>query len=594
MKKTLLFSVALAGLMLGSCSSSDDLNGGGNNTGSNQSGSGYVAFNINLPTQSGSSSRASGSENDQFDDGTPNEYDVKDATLLIFEGNTESGATLKSAYKLNTAPWNDKKANENVTTTSATIVKEIAAPASADDCYALVVLNNNGVFTLNENDHTISLDGSTSFVGTYKEFAESLSDKDLTKSGFYMANAPLSSVAGGTVAPTGAKITTLVSLKDKIKETESEAKQSLAEIYVERGVAKVTMEKPSIKEVDGSYTDASRKTKVPFEVTSWALDNTNKKTYLVRSAKGSDGWLNLATEISTVAAKYRFVGSTPVATGVSLFRTYFAKDANFDKTENQKALNDNSFNKIDASGIINELGSDKPLYCFENTFDVASQNDNTTTRVLIKANLNNKSTFYVINGDENTIYDKDAVIKEIKKYFLTEYKSWIKTNVTIASGSVGENNLDVDITDNAGDVAINSITFTNGATTTATLPTDYQQKVMDRVGTIKEYKNGESYYFVRIKHFGDDLTPWHVSESVMPSSATGIYPAGANQDNNYLGRYGVLRNNWYNIQITGVKGLGFSEVPDVTPDPDDELESYIAVRINVLSWAKRTQGAILH
>ena len=592
MKKTLLFSVALAGLMLGSCSSSDDLNGGGN-TGSNQSGNGYVAFNINLPSQAGSSSRA-GSENDQFDDGTPNEYDVKDATLLVFEGSTESGATLKSAYKLNTAPWNDKKANENVTTTSATIVKEIDAPASADDCYALVVLNNNGVFTLNETNHTISLDGSSDFTGTYKEFAESLSDKDLTKSGFYMANAPLSDIAGGTVAPTGAKITTLVSLKDKIKETESEAKQSLAQIYVERGVAKVTMENPSISEVDGSYTDESRTTKVPFKVTSWALDNTNKKTYLVRSAEGSDGWLNLATEISTVAAKFRFVGSNPVATGVSLFRTYFAKDANFDKTENTAALGSNSFNRIDASGITNALGSKNPLYCFENTFDVASQNDNTTTRVLIKAALNSGNTFYVINGDENTIYNKDAVIKEIKKYFLTEYKSWIESNVTIASGSVGEGNLDVEISDKAGDVTITSITFINGATTTAILPTGYQTTVMSRVGTIKEYKDGESYYFVRIQHFGDDLTPWHVSESVMPSSAAGVYPSGPNQDNNYLGRYGVLRNNWYDIQITGVKGLGFSEVPDVTPVPDDELKSYIAVKINVLSWAKRTQSAILH
>ena len=591
MKKSLLFSAVLAGLMLGSCSSSDDLAGG--NTPANQDGSGYVAFNINLPSQSGSSSRA-GSDNDQFDDGTPNEYDVKDATLLIFEGSTESGATLKSAYQLNTAPWNDKKANENVTTTSATIVKEIDAPASADDCYALVVLNKNGVFTLNEANHTISLDGSSDFAGTYKEFAESLSDKDLTKSGFYMANAPLSSVAGGTEVPTGAKITTLVSLKDKIKETESEAKQSLAQIYVERGVAKVTMENPSITEVDGSYTDATRKTKVPFTVTSWALDNTNKKTYLVRSTKGSDGWLNLATEISTVAARFRFVGSNPVATGVSLFRTYFAKDANFDKTENTAALASNSFNRIDASGITNPLGSKNPLYCFENTFDVASQNDNTTTRVLIKAKLNSGKTFYVINGDENTIYEKNTVIQEIKKYFLKEYETWIKNNVTIASGSVGEGNLDVNITDNAGDVAINSITFTNGANTSITLPTDYQQKVMDRVGTIKEYKDGESYYFVRIKHFGDDLTPWHVSESVMPSSAAGVYPAGPNQDNNYLGRYGVLRNNWYNIEVQGVKGLGFSEVPDVTPVPDDELKSYIAVKINVLSWAKRTQGAILH
>ena len=36
MKKSLLFSAVLAGLMLGSCSSSDDLNGGGNNTGFNE------------------------------------------------------------------------------------------------------------------------------------------------------------------------------------------------------------------------------------------------------------------------------------------------------------------------------------------------------------------------------------------------------------------------------------------------------------------------------------------------------------------------------------------------------------------------------
>ena len=42
MKKSLLFSAVLAGLMLGSCSSSDDLNGG--NTPANQDGSGYVSL----------------------------------------------------------------------------------------------------------------------------------------------------------------------------------------------------------------------------------------------------------------------------------------------------------------------------------------------------------------------------------------------------------------------------------------------------------------------------------------------------------------------------------------------------------------------
>ena len=589
MKKTLLFSVALAGLMLGSCSSSDDLNGGGNNTGSNQSGNGYVAFNINLPSQAGSSSRA----NDDFDAGMKSEYDVKDATLLIFEGSSESAAQFKGAYTLNTAPWKNNGQTDNITTTSATIVKEIATPTSSDHCYALVVLNKNDVFTVDENTKSITMkDATATFSGTYKQFAESLSEEDLTKNGFYMANAPLASKAGGTTDPAGAEIKTLASLDGKIKETESEAKKAPAQIYVERGVAKVTMQNTlTPTKVDGSKKSDGISS-VDFKITSWVLDNTNKKTYLVRSTDGFGDWTSLFSNSTSLPAanKYRFVGSKEVA--ANLYRTYFAKDANFDQAGNTAALVAGDLVTNTNPTFVDKFGNDYPQYCFENTFDVACQKDNMTTRVLIKAQLNSGSTFYVINGDENTIYEKDDVIKEIKKYFLTEYESWIKTNVTIASGSVGEGNLDVDITDNAGDVALNSITFTNGATTTATLPTDYQQKVMDRVGTIKEYKDGESYYFVRIKHFGDDMTPWNTDEPTKPS-ASSIYPTD-NQNGNYLGRYGVLRNNWYDIAVKGVKGLGSATVPAVTIHTDDELKSYIAVQINVLSWAKRTQDAMLH
>lgn len=575
--------------MLGSCSSSDELNGGGNNTGSNQSGNGYVAFNINLPSQAGSSSRA----NDDFDAGMKSEYDVKDATLLIFEGSSESTAQFKGAYTLNTAPWKNNGQTDNITTTSATIVKEIATPTSSDHCYALVVLNKNDVFTVDETAKTITLKGATAtFSGTYKNFAESLSEEDLTKNGFYMANAPLASKAGGATDPAGAEIKTLASLDGKIKETESEAKKAPAQIYVERGVAKVTMQNTlTPTTVDGSKKSDGTSS-VDFKITSWVLDNTNKKTYLVRSTDGLGDWTSLSSNSPSLLAanKFRFVGSNAVAD--NLYRTYFAKDANFNQTGNTAALAAGDLVTSTNPTFVDKFGNDNPQYCFENTFDVACQNDNMTTRVLIKAQLNGGNTFYVINGDENTIYEKDDVIKEIKKYFLTEYESWIKANVTIASGSVGEGNLDVDITNNAGDVAINSITFTNGATTTATLPTDYQQKVMDRVGTIKEYKNGESYYFVRIKHFGDDMTPWNTDETTKPS-ASSIYPTD-NQKGNYLGRYGVLRNNWYDIAVEGVKGLGSATVPKVTIHTDDELKSYIAVKINVLSWAKRTQSAILH
>lgn len=585
MKKSLLFSAVLAGLMLGSCSSSDDLNGG--NTPANQSGKGYVAFTINLPSQSGSSSRAGSSVNDQFDAGMKSEYDVKNATLLLFDGSDENTAQFKMAYPLNTAPWTDNGNTDNVTTTSATIVQQVEAPST--NYLALVVLNSNKVFTLGENG-SITIDGS-SFSGTLNDFltkSTATDGKDLTKAGFYMANAPLANKPGGSSDPSGATINTLVSLDGKIKGTEAEAKSAPAEIYVERGVAKVTMQESSVTKVEGSYTDAKQTTLVPFKVTSWTLDNTNKTTYLVRSTEGYESWLSLASNATTgVTNKYRFVGSNGVGSG--MYRTYFAKDPNYDTTGNKSA----TFNS--SATFSSEFGNENPQYCFENTFDVDNQIDKYTTRVLIKANLNSGNTFYVINGDENTIFDRDAVEKEIKKQFLLEYGSWIEANVT-SPAKVDENSLTVNFTDEAGDVTLNSIgitgvTYVSGVTS---LPSDYIKTVMARLGSIQEYKNGESYYFVRIKHFGDDLTPWNSTETEKPSSASGVYPKGTNRDGNYLGRYGVLRNNWYDITVEGVKGLGSPKVPEVTTDTDDELKSYIAVKINVLSWAKRTQGAILH
>lgn len=69
-----------------------------------------------------------------------------------------------------------------------------------------------------------------------------------------------------------------------------------------------------------------------------------------------------------------------------------------------------------------------------------------------------------------------------------------------------------------------------------------------------------------------------------------------NQAENFLGRYGVLRNNWYNIEITNIKNVGSAVVPEIKlndPTSGDKPENYISVRINVLSWAKRNQSVDL-
>lgn len=100
---------------------------------------------------------------------------------------------------------------------------------------------------------------------------------------------------------------------------------------------------------------------------------------------------------------------------------------------------------------------------------------------------------------------------------------------------------------------------------------------------IKTYKNGESYYIARIKHFGDDLTPWVAGNDNY---------GGKNLE--WLGRYGVLRNNWYDLAINSISGPGYPDVPEVKPtDPDDEDTKYINVSVKILSWAKRSQGVEL-
>ena len=119
------------------------------------------------------------------------------------------------------------------------------------------------------------------------------------------------------------------------------------------------------------------------------------------------------------------------------------------------------------------------------------------------------------------------------------------------------------------------------------------------LANVERFVDGVAYYPIRIKHFGDDLTPWNSGEfkpSYAPAESTiaSIYPAAddSRQDANYLGRYGMVRNNWYELEIGDILKVGSSTVPSLTPDhPDDEIEDlYIKARINILSWAKRTQS----
>lgn len=595
MKKTLLFSVALAGLMLGSCSSSDDLNGG-NNTGSNQSGSGYISLSLNLPTRSGSMSRA---ENDNFNDGLVNEYAVKNGTLILFEGTKEADATFAGAYALNNLSMNlVGTTTDNITTTTKITQKINSGLADGTkNFYAIVVLNNNSTLTVDDTNASLKVNGedfpSTKKISDLQSLVLTQNASDFNRTGFLMMNAPLSSVKGGETLPTGAEISVASKIdKDHIYATEALAKaNSSATIYVERALAKVDVTATS---TTGNLTD---NTSVPYTIKGWILDNTNKKTYYLRNTSNSSDWLSLATNAvapDKPAKPYRFVGDTPMESGVSLYRTYWAKDPNYDTTPSSLSTDFSTIGKKEPATLKN-LGEHD--YCLENTFDVPNQNQNVTTRVIVAAQLQDDGkTFYIVNDDEAHLLTSDGMKDAVKAAFLsnTDVQAWLKTLLNSGMSIKGTDLEVADITDAGNNTP--TITFKSTSSskfTSSTLPT-FTADIDNIVKSIKvaTYAKGISYYPVRIKHFGDDLTPWKKSETPKPTVSDRAYPT-ANQPGNYLGRYGVLRNNWYTVNVEGIKKIGSPVVPEVTGDPDDELAAYISVKINVLSWAKRTQGATL-
>lgn len=578
--------------MLGSCSSSDDLNGGGNNTGSNQSGDGYVSLSLNLPTRSGSMSRAA---NDKFDDGLADEYAVKNGTLILFEGANEADATFAGAYKLKNLSMNLVGTTTDNITTTTKITQKInnGLSSGTNNFYAIVVLNNDGTLAVDDATATLKVNGedflSTKKISDLQNLELTKDASDFNTTGFLMMNAPLASAAGGAHDPSSATISVASKIdKDHIYATEALAKaNSSASIYVERALAKVDV---TASKATGNLDDAPT---VSYSVEGWVLDNTNKKTYYLRNTSNSSDWLSLKTTSTVPTKPYRFVGDDPTEAAGSLYRTYWAQDPNYAAKPTVLSTDFNTIGNSVPAALKSLSDHD---YCLENTFTVDQQKQDVTTRVIVAAKIGSGSTFYVVNDNEKDLLDADGMKKAVKSAFFnnTDVQAWIKTGLK-AGKTIDENDLDVADITNAGN---NKPTITIKSTsadkyTSSALPTvDTKiQAIMDGI-KVATYENGTSYYPVRIKHFGDDLTPWKSSEDPLPTVNTGAYPS-THQAENYLGRYGVLRNNWYNIDVQGIKKLGSPVVPEVTADTDDELAAYISVKINVLSWATRKQSATL-
>lgn len=603
LNKFLLSAIAAASLT--ACSDSPEIVG--NNKGHwNADGTGYVSLSISMPDNVGS--KGSRAANDTFVKGDDKEYVVNNATLVIFSGNdgdSEGNYTLDAAYKL-PLKFQTTGTNGNQIISKATITQQINKPSKAK-AKALVILNLPSGLSLDDSKHElnkISTTGGTASSTTLKDTtftdfqAIELTLNTDVANGFTMTNAPLTnaySTAAGLMpeetAETKRTTTTLADIKEgSIKNTpEDAAANKAADIYVERSVAKVT-----VKKGEHLKNKISTNTEINCEVKQFALDNTNKTSFLVRNVDNSwAGLVSKSTTVNSLQDKYRFVGFTEVETGKG-YRTYWAKDPNYEK-KLENALPTSAFS---------DLGEDKPLYCMENTFDVAHQTNANTTRAIVKVQLwkndaDKGQTYYMYNNDASTfdlqgtdLGTNTNLLAAANKIALVVAKN--KTVTAIGFENAKDKNGNI----LKGYKQINDVTIDGAKVTTG----EIFESIKNYFGNIAVYENGYAYYPVLIKHFGDGLTPWNKDEygdaTNAPVSSTEInkiYPEGSdNRSNaNYLGRYGVVRNNWYELTVNNVKKLGKPGINTPDNTPDDELDSYISVSINILSWAKRSQDVDL-
>lgn len=570
MKIKHFFGLAVIAAMTASCSSNEDLGTAG--TGTNEAGVGYATFTINLPSVSGT--RVADAGGAEMNEGTPEEYAVKSATALIFQkyGSDEGSYKFVESVTLPIDGWTDDT-TDGITTTSKKLVAKLTNVDTKNDYSVLILLNNTKVDLPTVGQSYNDWNSKNILTPSVTDWAGS--------DGFYMANAPLK---GSAASPA-----TLVHInKNNIYASETEAndptKDCAATVFVERGVAKMSVADPTPTDpikVKDKATKAETESTVKFN--NWALDITNKKTYAVHNIDG------LSADYAEIwKPTGRFFGTND--------RVYWGKDPNYSMPELKDAnlagdtKRSEEFNCITNIDDINKT-FDKPVYCLENTFDLANMYQGQTTRVIFKATYAPKDdagnsladaadgTFYTI-GNMTTILNetklKDAVDAVAKTVLPTGYHIDY-TNIKKKGSHV---------------ITLEDIKDDGGATLGEATGTAIVKEINDKLGLtngeglakgrpearvgINTYKKGVTYYIARVKHFGS-LTDWHSGESY-----------GDNNDK-YLGRYGMLRNNWYELTVGNVYGPGYPGVPPVDPTlPDDENEKYLSVSVKILSWAKRS------
>lgn len=580
MRLTKLWTIPITVLLLTACST-ETLTDSTTTTGDDAVS--FARLNVNLPSVPTTRAYTP-------DAGDAEEFMVKgDTRVFLFENEKGADATSEDEYtylyEAEPTDWIsqfDKDASgDEYQGTESFIIKLQGANKVYKDLYALVVLNGDNIpapttagQTFGDYNAAVSItNGNTSdYLGG-------------TATGFFMANA-----ANGNVASDKADPTVLVHLTP-YNSPDAAMKGPGNNIYVERNAVKVTVTKA--QDAYPLKSDA----KVTVTPLAWTLTNTNLTMYPFHKVTGlRKGGKNSYKDIWT---NNRFRGNDLDG----FRRTQWAVDPNYSTTPEACAA---EFHVATADEVTTEFSKPastsatettkavyNPLYCAENTFDIEHMMKGQTTAVIIKAKLTGSTDATYANEAQAAAkprrFTRGNTSGETDNIYVTPGHVWSEAGFAVqvakaATASFGitveTNNVDLApllgqvktslTADNFKDLKKDGVAFT---------PTDAQLKDLNiEIGPVTGYAGGICYYIAYIRHFDDkETTPWKSGD-----------PTYGGDNAKYLGRYGVVRNNWYDLSIQDFAYPGSPKIPTPNPEDPDDDNSVILLNVKVNPWAKET------
>lgn len=317
--------------------------------------------------------------------------------------------------------------------------------------------------------------------------------------------------------------------KEQLKSTPAESNENPFFVNVERAVAKVTVKK-----------DDSFKT-LPEGVAasdwfSWELDITNQWTYWYRrmdymkSATGDPTikeQLNVGDRENYYAIDPNFYGQSEVNGGSQKDR-----DEHFYYLANDKYRHpdDPLRRALQGEGWGNDI-----QYAYENTMQRNEMNPDVTTRAVISCRYS-PNTSLVPLGTSYFVFDSKLITQTDMETFAV---AWDESQLPVQWQGTGLWEA-MQQTVSEGYNLINPVASFD-------------------LNGIRFYKDGISYYLVPIVHF--------------PASEAGGVTG--------YGHYGVVRNNFYTVNILSVDGPGVPNIPSTG--------TYISADITVAPWMVKNQ-----